>query len=379
MRCTFRAAVAVACGLLFVLFATPVANATERLGTLTFERADGKPGEQYKFSGTNVPCPGGLYSLKFANQKQQLHRESSSETAPSWSSTVPTDAQPGPNRVELYCTPVVIRAIGDDTLLATGIFNVLETLRTADVPVLVGSTEEEAKAALEDVGLQLGKVSGGTGTVVGQVPDVGTSLPLGSPVDIELAVVVVLVSVPNLIGRTVTQARALLKPNGLKLVGATRSGRVATQSPEPGATVERGSSVRVTLRPIVAPSSPAPSRSQHSTSPPSSSTVRPTPSLTSGGSPTVPPGEGGQSGGWILLGASGGAGGLLVLASAVLLSRTAIRVRERQWIRQHVHAEPRLGDVEPPEVRTDPRFPSSAVRLEPHQDPGTHTVEEERR
>jgi hypothetical protein len=379
MRCLYRTAVAVLCGLLFVLFGTPVATATRESHALQVQPAFGAPGTSYKITATGVSC-GGSYTLMFAGtaEPQDLNPVGGAGTDEQrWSSKVPDGVEPGSHRVDLICEPPVIRVVRPNSdVVASGTF---EVLRTVDVPVLKGSTEEEAKAALEGIGLRLGQVSGGTGTVVRQVPDAGTSLPVGDPVDIVLSVVVVRVAVPNLIGRTVKRARALVKTKGLTLIGATRNGVIVSQDPEAGTLVDPGSSVRVTLRAIVTPSSPTPSRPSPSPPTSSPSTVRPTPSLTSGASPTVPPGPGGGSGGWILLGASGGAGGLLVLASAVLISRTAIRARERQWIRKHVHAVPRLGDVEPPEVRTDPRFPSSAVRLEPHQDPGTHDVEEGRR
>lgn len=383
MRCLFRTAVAALCGLLFVLITTPAATATGESDVLQLEPADGAPGTSYKITATGVSC-GGSYTLMFAGmtEPQDLTPAEGAGTGEQrWSSKVPDGAEPGSHRVDLICEPPVVRlARPNSDVVATGTF---EVLRTVDVPVLEGSTKKEAEATLEGVGLRLGQVSGGTGTVVRQVPAAGTSRAVGESVDIVLSVVVVRVLVPNLIGRTVKQARDLLRPNGLKLVGATRNGRIVSQDPEAGRLVDPGSTVRVRLRAIVTPSSPTPTRStsRPTTSPPSSSasTVQPTPPVTSGGSPTVIPGGGGRSGGWILLGASGGAGGLLVLASAVLISRTALRARERQWIRKHVHAVPRLGDVEPPEVRTDPRFPSSAIRLEPHQDPGTHDVEEGRR
>jgi PASTA domain len=391
MRCLYRTAVAVLCGLLFVLFTTPVATATGESYVLQLEPAYGAPGTSYNITATGVSC-GSSYRLMFAGitEPQDLEPTGGAGTDEQhWSSTVPNGVEPGSHTVALICEPPVIRfARPNSAVVATGNF---EVLRTVDVPKLDGSTKEEAESALKGVGLRLGQVSGGTGRVVGQVPGAGTSLAVGEPVDIVLSVVVVRVLVPNLIRRTVTQARALLKRKGLTLIGATRNGVIATQDPPAGTPVDQGSPVRVTLQAIVRPSTPPPSRPstspRTSTSPPAStspppssaSTVRPTPSLTSGGPPTVAPGPDGQSGGWILLGASGGAGGLLVLASAVLISRTAIRARERQWIHKHVHAVPRLGDVEPPEVRTDPRFPTSAIRLEPHQDPGTHTVEEEPR
>jgi hypothetical protein len=379
MRCTFRAAAIMLCGLLLVLVATPVPTATAEEGTLELKPANGRPGDTYQLTGTAVPCEES-YLLKFGESKPIALGRSTADT-PTWTSIVP-DLEPGQYTVELHCTePVGVRVAA--MLLAHATFEVLTPpVQTVDVPVLEGKNLPEAEQALADVGLMLGKVTGGMGTVIGQVPVAGTAVKPGDSVAIELSVLVVQVRVPNLIGRTVTEAEALLKPNGLKLLGATRNGRIATQDPESGTPVERGSSVRVTLRPIVTrPSptpSPTPSPSPQSSSPTTSS-VPPTPSLTSGGSPTVLPVVTKRSGPWILLGASGGAGGLLALAAAVLLSRTAIRARERQWIHKHVHAEPRLGDIEPPDVRTDPRFPTSAIRLELHQDPGTHDVEEVRR
>ena len=378
MRCTSRAAVAALSGLLFVLITSPAATAAGQVGVLELQPNEGLPGSTYQLAAANVKCLGN-YELEFEKSNRSPLPDPG-VGVPTWSRTVPNDAEPGPHAVDLYCVdePVVVNALAASTLIATGTFEVLPPLvQTVDVPDLQDKTALEAEQALTDVGLRLGKVTGGKGRVIEQFPSVGTPVQLESTVDIVLSVV--RVPVPRLIGRTVDEAKELLKPDGLILVGATRDGRIATQDPDPGVLVEPNSEVRVTLRGIVPPSSPTPSKPSQSTSPSSSASVRPTPSLTSGGSPTVPPGAGGRTGGWILLGASGGAGGLLVLAFALLISRTAIRARERQWIRKHVHAVPRLGDDEPPELRTDPRFPTSAIRLEPHQDTGTHVIDEERR
>jgi hypothetical protein len=367
MRCLRPAAVAVLCGLLVALIASPAAIATVQVGELLLQPGKGQPGDTYLVTAPDAQCEG-VYQLEFG--KSDLARLPKPGAEISWTRTVPADAEPGRHAVNLYCEvdePGGVRARAESTLLATGTFEVLSPLvEPVEVPDLKGLEVMEAQAALADVRLNLGKVSGGEGEVIRQSPSAGTSVPPDSLVDVVLEEGVTLVTVPNLIGQTVTQARALLKPLGLTLVGGTRKGRVATQDPDPGTEVTRNTSVRITLR-AVTPSSPTPSPST-----PSSSVL---PTATTGG--TTLPDPPVRTGRALLLGASGSLVGLLLLAGAVLLSRTAINVRERRWIRKHVHAEPRPGESDPPELRTDPRLPSTAIRLEPHQDAGTHGMEEE--
>lgn len=360
MRCRYRAAVAVLCGLLVVLIGSPAVFATGQAGELVLQPDKGQAGDTYRLIANDVQC-GGVYELEFEKSERVRLAAPDAEVL-SWTRMVPKGAAPGPHTVNLYC---VVDA--ESTLLVTAKFEVLSPLvGPVEVPDLTDLEDEEAQEALAYVGLTLGKVTGGEGKVVDQSPSPGTEVQPHTPVDVELDDQVTLVTVPNLVNQTVTQARALLRPLGLTLEGATTKGRIATQDPEPGVEVRPRTAVRVTIR-AVPPTTQSPSR------------TTPTPPGTVAGESTTPPIEPARSGRALLLGASGSVVGLILLAAAVLIGRSAISTRERRWIRDHVHAVPRAGEADPPELDVDPRFPSTTIRLKPHQDAGTHQIEEERR
>jgi hypothetical protein len=380
MRCLYRAAVATLCGLLVLLTTTSIAAATSREGVLSFVPAQGHPGDAFVVRATGDLSCTGSYVLVF---ETAAHTTLGAPEGGSWSSKVPEGLEARQYKVILYCDFVGVRAFEETTRLASGTFEVLPEVEPVEVPGLKGLELDDARDALAGVDLELGKVSGGEGTVVRQSPAAGRAVPPGTPVDVVLGeVVVTRVPVPNLVGSTVHEAQVKLKPLALRLVGASGNGRIATQEPAPGALVLPNTAVRVTMRTVVDPSSPTPTRTTRSPSPSpttSSTSVSPTPPVSSGGSAAADEDDPAQPGRWILLGASGGVGGLLMLTAAVLLGHAANKARERHWIRKHVHAVPKAGDADPSELRADPRFPSTAIRLEPHQDAGTHVLEEEER
>lgn len=136
-------------------------------------------------------------------------------------------------------------------------------------PLVVGRAEDDARRAIELVGLAVGETtyveddSAPNGVVVAQNPAGGEGAPSGS--DVLLTVVRIgEVNVPALIGRTVDAAQRTLFDNGL-LVGSIRlvptpgasSEIVVGQEPGPGAKVARGYGVRLIVAvPAAAPSPP---------------------------------------------------------------------------------------------------------------------------
>jgi hypothetical protein len=366
MRCTFRAALAALSSVLIVLVLSPVmAPASVRQADLLLKPSEGLPGSSYIVEATGaISCPN-PYSLHFDDVPQPFSLKMPTANTAVLSSDVPTDANLGPQPVTLYCTD----AAEGNQPLATATFEVLPPPpppppeEPVPVPDLTDKTVAQARVLLADVGLKLGEVTGGQGKIVGQSPKATTPVLLGTSVNVTLAVIPLQpVVVPNLIGRTLDEARELLKGKRLKLGAVTGSGRVASQKPAPGALVKRGSAVAVTLRAVVPPSSPTPS------SPSPISPISP-PSTGTGETET-------RTGHWILVGASGSLGGVLLLGAAALLSRVAVRARERHWVRKHVEFAAQPGDAVPAELRTDPRLPTSEVRLEPHPDAGSHLLEE---
>ena len=136
-------------------------------------------------------------------------------------------------------------------------------------PLAVGRAEDDARRAIELVGLAVGEPtyveddSAPNGVVVAQVPASGDGAPRGS--EVQLTVVRIgEVVVPAVVGQAVDAAQRTLFDNGL-LIGSMR--RVPTagatgelvvgQEPGPGAKVARGFGVRLIVAiPGAAPSPP---------------------------------------------------------------------------------------------------------------------------
>lgn len=137
-------------------------------------------------------------------------------------------------------------------------------------PPVIGRAEDDARRAIELVGLAVGETtyveddSAPNGVVVGQVPASGEGVPSGS--EVQLTVVRIgEVVVPELAGVTVDAAERTLFDNGL-LVGSIRliptpgaAGEIVVgQEPGPGAKVARGYGVRLIVAIPGAAPSPAP-------------------------------------------------------------------------------------------------------------------------
>jgi eukaryotic-like serine/threonine-protein kinase len=135
---------------------------------------------------------------------------------------------------------------------------------TAIVPELIDLVSaEDARAKLREVGLELGRVrevpsSEPAGQVVGQSPEPGLVLNVGDRVDIEVSNGGVLV--PNVIGASEAQARAILTNAGFVVAveqqvdNVSPPGTVIAQAPEPGSQGRLGATVSIVV--AVAPSQP---------------------------------------------------------------------------------------------------------------------------
>ena len=122
------------------------------------------------------------------------------------------------------------------------------------VPGLQGMTVANARETLASLGLALGSVATRTtldvpaGTVVGQNPSPGTRVAPGSAVTLTVAEPPPFCVVPNLVGRTVEQARALLREEGLRegqitTIGADRPDIVSGQGIDEDSRVACGTPV----------------------------------------------------------------------------------------------------------------------------------------
>ena len=120
------------------------------------------------------------------------------------------------------------------------------------IPNVAGGTYAQAQAALQALGLVATEsTTSSTNYPAGQVdhtdPAIGTQVPPGSTVTVYVSTGPPTVQVPNVSGDTVAAAQTALQAAGLKLgqVYGPSGGRVFATVPEPGTTVNVGSSVNL--------------------------------------------------------------------------------------------------------------------------------------
>lgn len=123
--------------------------------------------------------------------------------------------------------------------------------KTVEMPDYVGSSTYHVTMDLEGRGLQY-KVVGTGNTITNQVPKSGTKVEVGSEVILYVAKSEEdsgTVKVPNVIGKTYTEAVKLLSDEGFAVVfeGETTNSTVSAQSPKYGVSAEEGSEVTITL------------------------------------------------------------------------------------------------------------------------------------
>ncbi len=130
---------------------------------------------------------------------------------------------------------------------------------TATVPEVAGSSQQQAKIAIETAGLTFGTISEQTsnlprGAVISSSPPAGTTLDLPATVSITLSQGPSTIQLPDFAGRTLADARSALEQLGLHLGGTTRDttsfmpeNTILGQTPAAGATVSAGSSVTLRL------------------------------------------------------------------------------------------------------------------------------------
>ncbi len=157
---------------------------------------------------------------------------------------------------------------------------------TAIVPTLTGLTSvDQARAALVDVGLTLGKVDQvdsdqPQGVVVGQSPGSQETVDAGTPVDIQVSNGKA--KVPDVVGSSEAQARSDLINAGFDInvvqqeTSAQPEGTVLAQSPKAGTSAVRGTLVTITVAKAPPPPSPTPTPDPTTPTPP----VSPTPGTT---------------------------------------------------------------------------------------------------
>jgi beta-lactam-binding protein with PASTA domain len=113
------------------------------------------------------------------------------------------------------------------------------------VPNVVGLTVDEARQAIEQAGLVL-STPRNAGLVTHQRPVAGSPARPGKVVRVAVEALPGIV-VPNVVGKTVDEARETLDQVGLRLDAPSVAGRIVGQRPAAGALVFAGSTVAVTI------------------------------------------------------------------------------------------------------------------------------------
>ena len=131
--------------------------------------------------------------------------------------------------------------------------------RTATVPRLVGSSQQQAQVLLENAGFEVGDVTEQRGQqprgrVVATDPAEGETVTLPRTVTLTVSAGPATVTLPDLLGRSLGEARSAVEQIGLTVSSIVVDsaafeppGTVTGQSPAAGATVATGSGVRITV------------------------------------------------------------------------------------------------------------------------------------
>ena len=118
--------------------------------------------------------------------------------------------------------------------------------KTVRVPDITGKSFEEAEEILEKYGLILD--FDGNGTIIAQSPTQGARVLSGSTIAAKAAGKSGKIAVPDVTGKSVSDAKALLEQSGfsVELSGQT-DGTVTSQQPEAGKKLKKGETVKLTI------------------------------------------------------------------------------------------------------------------------------------
>lgn len=132
-------------------------------------------------------------------------------------------------------------------------------IKTAEVPDLVGQTEEAARKLIADAGFSANPMPGEfhesieSGLIISQDPEPGQELPVGSAISYTPSKGIEAAEVPNVEGKKQADAETLIKNAGFKSV-VTESfsstvpvGNVISQNPSAGLMVNKGSQVAIVV------------------------------------------------------------------------------------------------------------------------------------
>lgn len=178
------------------------------------------------------------------------------------------DAALGESRVSASAprTTVLGQSPAPGTRVSRGVTVTLDVSagqRSATIPRVAGLSRDRAEASLRRAGLAIGQVreqpgSQARGTVLSAQPEPGTVVPEGTAVELVVSAGPAELTMPDIVGRELVEARALIEQLGLA-VGDTEvdsasmmpRGVVIYQSPAAGSSVLPGAviTLRVSGRP----------------------------------------------------------------------------------------------------------------------------------
>jgi serine/threonine-protein kinase len=131
--------------------------------------------------------------------------------------------------------------------------------RSSTVPSVLGNTRQQAQIAIENAGLEMGRLEmqhsdRPAGLVIDVQPKPGEKLTLPARVDLVVSRGPAVSQIPNLIGQSLPQARTRLQAMGL-LVGAVEidtlsievANTVTAQEPQPGESIASGAMVKLII------------------------------------------------------------------------------------------------------------------------------------
>jgi serine/threonine-protein kinase len=129
---------------------------------------------------------------------------------------------------------------------------------TVDVPDLNAMTDQTAIQAIQAANLRVGTIARAynkapSGTVYGQSPKAGTKVAVRSVVNINVSLGIQLVTVPDVSGRSESDAKKTLTDDGFNVTTThiysttTNSGLVIDTNPSAGSSVAKGSTVKLRI------------------------------------------------------------------------------------------------------------------------------------
>ena len=226
----------------------PRPNTTAEEGSTVTINVSTGPGQASVPSVAGLPQDEAEAQLREAGFETRVEREFSDEVR---SGRVIT-TQPGPGSVVERGTEVTLQ--------------VSRGPQQVEVPDVVGRSEDDARSALEDAGLDVGDVSEQEtgdeepGTVLEQSPGAGEQVDLGASVDLVVATAPPDVPVPEVLNLAEDEAIAAIEGAGFEVRVRDRpvttpdeEGVVLDQAPDAGEERPEGSTVRIAVGRLESP------------------------------------------------------------------------------------------------------------------------------